>query len=231
MWQQAWSGIGKGITYLLIDMVHQGRYQKFLLHQHWSYVCWWWQTWFIPHNSSGGHYSKSCTDRSFLYMLKNVSVMEIGLFCCFFFSFVLITTDCSLSILVLLLSGWSSIVSLTRWWCPSDNEWHDSFSGTGDLVCIPSALELCGGMCFSDPIWPMLYFVPPVWLLCHSRWVLTLFCEWFLYNHNNCHHQSLLGNFFLCHAREIKHTLLLASVHSSRCFWKLIGLCPMSVSS
>lgn len=124
-----------------------------------------------------------------------------------FLSFVLITTDCSLSVLVLLLSGWSSILSLTRWWCPSDNEWHDSFSGTGDLVCIPSALELCGGMCFSDPIWPMLYFVPPVWLLCHSRWVLTLFCEWFLYNHNNCHHQSLLGNFFLCHAREIKHTL------------------------
>lgn len=222
--QQAGSGIEKGIPCMVVDGVPEVSASSRLD------LCWWW-LWFIPHGSSGGPNSKSCTCRSLLYMLENVSVLGFWFFFC---PFVWTTTDCSLSLLVSLLSSevlYLTFVTECVVMTLRQRVIRNKFSGVDGLVHIPSALELCGGMCFSDSIWPVLCFVPPIWLLCHCRWVLTLLCEKFLHSPKNYYHQSHLGIFILYNARGIQNvcSTLLASMHSSRCFsfWTFIGSCSL----
>lgn len=229
--QQAGSGIRKGISCVQLDMIHKEACQNFL--QDWPYVCWWWWWWFIPSDSSGAPDSKPCTFRSPLYMLKSVSVMGFGFFC----PFVWTTIDCSQSLLVLLLSPWSIMSNCCATGCMvvALRQWYRATFPGQVILFMFQVLRSCVGMCFSDPIWPMLCVTPHVCLLWHCKWVLTLLCERFLSSPKNYHNQCHLGIFILYNARGIQNacSALLASSHSSRCFsfWRFIDSYPLSFSS
>lgn len=151
--QQAGNEIRKGVPCMVCEEVCQ----KFLFFK--TGLRW---PWFTPRGSSGRPNSKSCTCRSLLYILK--MFIFWGLDCSAFFCVNyhrLVCHYCQVEILcltVLLLSVW--------WWL---RQWviQNSSLGAGDLVHISVTLELCGGICFSDPILLLWSYLDPCSVLYH----------------------------------------------------------------